>query len=145
MNFFTKTPLGTDAQAVTDNQHADHEFGINRGPTEMAVIGLQRRPDFAQIQKRIDPAQHMIFRDMIFQAEIVKQLLRSYLRSQHQAVLQSNSLKKMESQTDEPSQRLLQQNQHEPQVGKLYCDVRSTYQQRTMWRSPAIISKPRRP
>ena len=76
----------------------------------MAVLRSKCRPDFAQIEKGIDPAQKMIVRDMVFQTKIVKKLLRSCLCSHHRAVLQSKSLKKMESQQTNPIQRLLQQN-----------------------------------
>jgi hypothetical protein len=29
MDFPAQTPLGADAKAITDDQHPDHQFGIN--------------------------------------------------------------------------------------------------------------------
>jgi hypothetical protein len=30
LDLFAETPLGADADAATDHQHADHQFGIDR-------------------------------------------------------------------------------------------------------------------
>ena len=39
MDLFAKAPLRTDADAVADDQHSDHQFGINRRSTHRAVEG----------------------------------------------------------------------------------------------------------
>ena len=31
MNFLAQSPLRPDAEAVTDQQHPDHQFGVDRG------------------------------------------------------------------------------------------------------------------
>src|SRR5437899_348681 len=37
MDFLAHAPLGADAKAITDDQHPDHQFGIDRGATHRAV------------------------------------------------------------------------------------------------------------
>src|SRR5215217_1301481 len=32
VHFFAKPPLGADAETVTDDQHPDHQLGVDRGP-----------------------------------------------------------------------------------------------------------------
>ena len=41
MNLLAQPPLGADAEAVADDQHPDHQLGINRGPADLAVEGAQ--------------------------------------------------------------------------------------------------------
>ena len=44
MNFLAQAPLGTDAKAITDDQHPDHQFWIDRWATHRAVEGRQFPP-----------------------------------------------------------------------------------------------------
>ena len=37
MYLLTQPTLRTDAEAVTNDQHADHQFWINGGPPDLAV------------------------------------------------------------------------------------------------------------
>ncbi len=41
MDLLAEPALGPDAEAVADDQHPDHELGIGRGPTDLAV----KRPE----------------------------------------------------------------------------------------------------
>ena len=47
MDFLAQAPLGADAKAITDDQHPDHQFGINRWPSYRAV---ERREFAAQFR-----------------------------------------------------------------------------------------------
>jgi hypothetical protein len=40
-DLLAQAALGTDAVAVADNQHPDHELRVDRRPTDLAVEGLQ--------------------------------------------------------------------------------------------------------
>ena len=60
MDLFAQPPLRTDAEAVADDQHADHQFGINRGASRAAVERRQLSPYFAKLDEPIDRAQQMI-------------------------------------------------------------------------------------
>jgi hypothetical protein len=57
MNPFTKPPLGPDAHAVTDDQHPDHQLGINRGPSNLTVKGLQSVTETFEVEMPVNPAQ----------------------------------------------------------------------------------------
>lgn len=37
MNFLAQPPLGADAERVADEQHADHQLGVDRCPPGLAV------------------------------------------------------------------------------------------------------------
>jgi hypothetical protein len=73
VNLLAKPPLGANAEAVADDQHPDHQFRIDRGPSNVAVIGLQMRSQPSQIDEPVDLAKHVIVRDMPLKAEAVKQ------------------------------------------------------------------------
>jgi hypothetical protein len=44
MHFLTQPTLGTNAKAVADDQHADHQFWIDRRPPDLAIEGPQMGP-----------------------------------------------------------------------------------------------------
>ena len=60
VDLFAKTPLRADAEAVADDQHSDHEFGINRGPSHAAVERRQFSPYLARFNEPINRVQQMI-------------------------------------------------------------------------------------
>jgi len=67
--------LRSDAQAIADEQHPDHQLGIDRGAAGLAVIGPQVLAQARQIHEPVDPPQQVIVRDVALQAEAVKQRL----------------------------------------------------------------------
>ena len=75
MHFLAETPLRTDAHAIADDQHPDHQFRIDRRPTHRAVERLQILADAVKIDEPINRTQQVIFRHMILNAEAVKQRL----------------------------------------------------------------------
>ncbi len=66
--------LEADAVAVADHEHPHHEFGIDRGPPDLAVEGLQLPAKIAQHARgnRIDATQKMMRRNPLFEVEQVK-------------------------------------------------------------------------
>jgi hypothetical protein len=56
MNLLTKSSLGADAEAVADDQHPDHQFGIDRGPPNGAVKRCQLPPQLTKLHEPIDRA-----------------------------------------------------------------------------------------
>jgi hypothetical protein len=68
-------PLRANAEAVADDQHAYHQLGIDRGPSHIAVIGPQMRPQIRQVDETVDLAKHVIVGDVPLEAEAVKQRL----------------------------------------------------------------------
>ena len=87
MHFLTQPPLRADAKAVADDQHPDHQLGIDRGPSDRAVERPQLCTDALQINKPINAAKQMIPWHMIVEAEIVEQLRRRDLYAHHQLSL----------------------------------------------------------
>ena len=53
MNLLAKTPLRANARDVTDQQHPDHLFGINRRTPDVAVVGSQIFAEIVQINKPV--------------------------------------------------------------------------------------------
>ena len=65
----TEPPFGTDAHAVADDQHPQHQVGIDRGPADSAVERPQLCTDALQINKPVDAAKQMIPWHIIIEAE----------------------------------------------------------------------------
>jgi hypothetical protein len=54
VHFFAQASLRTDAEAVADNQHSDHQLGIDRGPAYTAVERRQLLSQITKLYKSID-------------------------------------------------------------------------------------------
>ena len=67
MNLLAQPPLRADAEAVADDQHPDHQLGIDRGPAGRAVERGQMRADVPKIDEAVDPPQQMVGRHMILE------------------------------------------------------------------------------
>ena len=63
---------------VADDQHADHQFGIDRGAPRLAVEGTQLFAQARQIDEPIDRPQQVIGGNVPLQAELIKQLLLNH-------------------------------------------------------------------
>jgi hypothetical protein len=75
MHFFAQSPLRSDAKAVTDDQHADQQLGIDRRSTGVAVVRREVAMQLAQIKESIDAPQKMILRNVSFKIEGIKQFV----------------------------------------------------------------------
>lgn len=73
MHFLTESAFGADAIAVADNQHPNHQFGIDGWAAGMAVVIGQLLAQVAQIKALIDAAQQMILGNVVFKIEAVEQ------------------------------------------------------------------------
>jgi hypothetical protein len=71
------------SHAIADDQHADHQLRVDRGATGVAVVRLQRLTDGIEVKMPVDASQHVIGRDMLIEAEIIKQLGRRLLSAHH--------------------------------------------------------------
>ena len=76
MNLFAEPPLGPDAHTLADHQHSDGQLRVNRGSSNPTVKGLQSLTETRELEMPVNAAQQMIARDMIVEAEVVKQLSR---------------------------------------------------------------------
>src|SRR5665811_2172499 len=75
-SFLGEPALRAYAAAVAHDEHADHELGIDRGASDVAVVGLQFLVEVGQRSrhKHVDPSQKMVLRNAIIEAELVEQL-----------------------------------------------------------------------
>ena len=73
VNLLAQPPLGADAEAVADDQHPDHQLGIDRRPTHRAVEGGQLPPQLAKLDEPVDRPQQMIGRNVPFERELIEQ------------------------------------------------------------------------
>lgn len=72
MHFLAKAALRADAEALADEQHPDHQLGVDRRPADLAAKRTQMRPDIREIDEPADGSRPMISRDVTLQAELVK-------------------------------------------------------------------------
>ena len=75
VHFLAQPPLRADAIAVANDEHPDHQLGVDRRTPNVAVMGLQL---LVQIGKRdrhehVDPTQQMVLGNAIFEPELVEQ------------------------------------------------------------------------
>src|SRR5271165_7346573 len=75
----------TNAIAVTHQEHPDHQLGIDRGPAEVAVKGLQLLMQIGQngCREHVDPSQQVARRDHLVEAKPKQLPLISVLPPHH--------------------------------------------------------------
>jgi len=73
VNLIAQAPLRSDAEAVTDQEHPDHQLGIDRRSTDAAVERRHVPPDLFKIDKPVNQPQQVISRDMSFERELIEQ------------------------------------------------------------------------
>lgn len=84
MHFLAQAAFGADAVAVADDEHADHQLGIDGGAARVTVMRRQMLAQLAQVKAGVDATQQMVLRYMFFQVEGVEQfLLPTFLLSHH--------------------------------------------------------------
>ena len=84
MDLFVKAPLLLNAHGISQRQHPDHAFWINRGTVLNAVELGQKSSNVREVKISIYLPQQMIYRNMAFDTGPVKQLsLRNLSWSHH--------------------------------------------------------------
>jgi hypothetical protein len=58
-----------NAEAVADDQHAHHQFGIDRGLSDVAIVRPQVRSQPGQADEAVDLTQQVIIGDMPLEAK----------------------------------------------------------------------------
>ncbi len=86
MDLFTQAPLRPDTHAIADQQHADHQFGIDRRATGGAVERRKVSADVRQVNEPVNLPQHMIVRHMPVQVELIKQRRLWFLLQTHHCI-----------------------------------------------------------
>jgi hypothetical protein len=109
VDLLAQPPFRSDAEAVAHNQHPDHQLGIDRGPSYLAVVGFKMRPNFRHVDEAVDLAQEVIVRDMTLKAEAVEQRLLHHPPFAHHR-LSPRFTVQSESAARHRGKRLFQQN-----------------------------------
>ena len=81
--FFQQLPLTGDAVEIPQQQHPQQHFRINRRSARFAVGGTQLLPHKIETDVAVDQAQQIIFRNLIFDAEVLEQRLRTVVLPHH--------------------------------------------------------------
>ena len=100
LDFLGQLALRTQAVAVADNQHPHHQLGINRGPADLAVIGLQLLAHIAKHRRRkdIDASEQVLLRNAIFEPKLIEQTrLIASLLPHHRRLQKAEPLEPAES------------------------------------------------
>ena len=83
-NLFAEPPFRANAVSIANDQHADHQFWIDRGAPCRAVGRSQVGANTREIEKAINRTQQMIFRDQSLEIEVLEpRTLRNLPWSQH--------------------------------------------------------------
>jgi len=72
VNLVAQPPLRSDTEAVTDQEHPDHQFRIDRGPTNATVERRQVPPDLLKVNKPIDRSQQVVGGNMLLERELIE-------------------------------------------------------------------------
>jgi len=74
-DLLTQPALGSNAEAVADDQHADHQLRIDRRAAGVAVERCEVMPQLAEVEEAIDGAQQMSARHVLLEVEGVEELV----------------------------------------------------------------------
>jgi hypothetical protein len=111
VDLLAQPTLGPDAEAVTDEEDADQQFGINRRAACRAIERRKMRSDVAEIDEPVDRAQHVIGRYVSLEAELVEQCVLNDLPLAHHRCVSSldDAIESLAQQRDKLG--VFQQNQ----------------------------------
>jgi hypothetical protein len=70
---FHQLALASDAVQITNQENAQQQLGIDRRSTCVTVAVLQPLPHKIKTDVLVDQSQQMVFRNLIFQAEVIEQ------------------------------------------------------------------------
>ncbi|MGY2990018.1 hypothetical protein ACVWZM_006928 [Bradyrhizobium sp. USDA 4501] len=73
VDLIAQPPLRSDAEAVTDQEHPDHQLGIDRTSADAAVERRQLLPDPFKVDKPVDRPEQVVGEDMPFERELIEQ------------------------------------------------------------------------
>src|SRR5215510_494334 len=83
LNLTTEQPLRADGKNVADDEHPDHQQGVNRRAAEGRVVRRKLTADPGQIEHASDPAHQVIVRYHLIEPELVEELFLLVLQPPH--------------------------------------------------------------
>ena len=72
LNLLAQPALGANAEAVADDQHADHQLRVDRRASGVTVERRQMGAQLAEVEEAIDAAQQVAAGDVIVEIEGVE-------------------------------------------------------------------------
>jgi hypothetical protein len=132
VNFLAQPTFGTNAQAIADDEHPNHQLGIDRRPPDVAIVGPQVRPQPREIDEPIDLAQHVTVGDMPLKTEAVEQRLLHHARLAHH---RPNLLHPAE-ENQPPAPQSSGVFQHNPSIPDGYGGIMFTLNSGHVWTAP---------
>src|SRR3974377_263772 len=73
VSLFAEAPLRSDAEAVADQQHPDHQLRVDRGASDAAIERRQIPPDLFKVDKSIDRPEQMVGWNVPLERELIEQ------------------------------------------------------------------------
>ena len=110
VDLLAEPPLRADPEAVPDQEHPDHQLGIDRRPTDRTVERRETRADLGEVDKPVDRSQQVIRRDMLFERELVEQRALRHLPRSHHRLHAPPASERMESAINPRNKRVFQHN-----------------------------------
>lgn len=83
MHFLAKPTLGPNAEQITDQQHPQHQLGVDRRPPSGTITVGQRLAHEAKVEQSVDTTQKMVAGHMVVEPEPVKQRPLRHLPTHH--------------------------------------------------------------
>src|SRR4029077_7698230 len=83
LQLFDQLALAGDAVEIADQQNAQEEFRIDRGPARIAVGVLQLLTNEIEADVPVNETEQVVFRNLIFNAKVVEQRLGTSVLSHH--------------------------------------------------------------
>src|SRR6202035_1104766 len=87
LDFSAQPALRAERKHVANDQHPDHQYRINRGPTRVRVIRRQLLVHPTQIEKTVDLPYQMIGRNYFVEIKRIEKLSLSFFPPPHHAPL----------------------------------------------------------
>ena len=81
--FLHQFALTGEAVQIPNQQNAQQKLGIDRRPSGFAVAVFQLLPHKLETDVFVDQAQQMVFRNLIFQAEVIEQRFGAVVLPHH--------------------------------------------------------------
>jgi hypothetical protein len=83
MHLLAQAPFGPKPHDIANDQHPDHEAGIDRGASSVTVETAHLFVQVIQIKDPINPSKKMTGGDMRLKIELIEQPGMNLLRSKH--------------------------------------------------------------
>src|SRR3954451_21047322 len=113
LNFATDQPLRADRKDISDDQHPDHQFRVDRRPTHGRIMSCKFAAQPGKIESSIDLPHQMIFGDCVIELKLVEKLRLFALQPTHHGLPPPRFASARWNHGSPKASRPLQQNRHE--------------------------------